>query len=701
MKLFEALNGELKQSPKGVYAPYYFRYLGYQEDLTAEISLLRAKGIYTLFAKTKPVILKHELLAGNTKSLFCEEDPAMLQQAKTIGNKVPQRSFFTNRDHYAPHYEPILQLGISGLIETIDASLVIHESSTEKRLTLSAMKTTLLGFREMIENYARAAERSLEDPAYDPQRLRFLISNCRALLREPPQSFAEALQLIWFCHLAFLMEERYAMALGRLDQYLYPFFKADRESGVLSEEQAITLLENLFIKLQNDTVNICIGGQNKNGDCQINELSRCILRSVRNCNVPGPNLSLRYTPNTPDDFLDECLQTIGTGLGYPAIMNDRVNIAALKKYGYDENDVYDYSMVGCIENFITGKQPPWSDGRFDTPRFFDYVFNDGVSVTNGSAGKKPKPLESILSMEEFRKELESQLAFGVKEYVLKFTTRNNSIHQAYYSEPFLSCFCHDCIGRGLDLNNGGSRYPSVHGVALMGIGTVSDSMAAIERVVFEEKAATLTQLRDALNADFVGYEHLRERLLSAPKYGNNDEFVDKYAVWFLDFLGEQFSRYKTRDGGGIYIAAAANTSNIAAGKIVNATPDGRKRGEPLSDAASPTYGRDTHGATSTLLSVSKPDYTKVACGSVVNQKFSPAMFTSEKRKKLMALIKTYFKKGGQEIQINATSREILTDAMEHPEKYQSLVVRVSGFSAFYVTLDRDVQMDILHRTQQE
>jgi len=191
------------------------------------------------------------------------------------------------------------------------------------------------------------------------------------------------------------------------------------------------------------------------------------------------------------------------------------------------------------------------------------------------------------------------------------------------------------------------------------------------------------------------------KVLDAPKYGNNDIFVDKYAVWFIDCLGSLFKKYKTRDGGGIYIAAAANISNIHAGKTINAPPDGRLRGEPLSDAASPTYGRDTRGATSTINSVSKPDYTKVACGSVVNQKFSPSMFTDEKRKRLMALIKTYFKKGGQEMQINATSREALLDAMEHPEKYQALVVRVSGFSAFYVTLKKDVQLDILNRTQQE
>ena len=201
--------------------------------------------------------------------------------------------------------------------------------------------------------------------------------------------------------------------------------------------------------------------------------------------------------------------------------------------------------------------------------------------------------------------------------------------------------------------------------------------------------------------NFEGYEELRKKLLAAPKYGNNDEFVDKYAVWYVDYLASLFEKRKTFDGGGIYIAVAANVSNIYAGKGISATPDGRLKGEPLSDAASPTYGRDIRGATATINSVSKPDYSKVACGTVVNMKFSPSMFTDGKREKLAALIKTYFKKGGQELQVNSTSREILIDALDHPEKYGSLVVRVSGFSAFYTNLNRDVQMDILHRTQQD
>ena len=700
MELFKALNQELCQETEGVYAPYYYRYLGYRREIAAPSARLRANGIHALFTETTPIILKSEWIAGNKKALYTKAPPLLLTQAKKTVQTFGERSFSTNKDHYAPNYDHLLQVGLPGLIAEIDTSLSAYGGDAEKCETLAAMRHTLCGLSQMIRNHALAAEGCKQDPAYDQTRLEFMIRNCNAIVAGRPQTFAEALQLVWFCHTAFLMEGRYAMALGRMDQYLYPFYRSDIENGRLTDGQAVELLENVFIKLQDDIVNICIGGQDQSGRCCINPLSACILKAVGRCNVPGPNLSLRLTENTPDDFLDECLKTIGTGLGYPALMNDDVNIAALKQYGYAEEDIYNYSMVGCIENFITGMQPPWSDGRFDTPRYFDYLFNRGFSETNGSVGLDTGDLAKITSMQAFMAAFEQQLAYGVAEYCAAFNHKNSAINQARFPEPFLSCFCHDCIGRGLDINNGGSKYPSVHGAALMGIGTVADSLAAIEKVVFTDRAASLGELRDALNANFEGYEALYHALCAAPKYGNNEEFVDRYAVWFINFLSEQFKQYKTRDGGGFYIAAAANVSNISAGERINATPGGRKRGEPLSDAASPTYGRDVKGPTATLNSVSLPDYTKVACGSVVNQKYSPVMFTDGMRKNLMALIRVYFRQGGQELQINATSREILQKAMDHPEQYRNLVVRVSGFSAFYVTLDRAVQQDILNRTQQ-
>ena len=701
MQLFQLLDAELESAAEGTYAPYYYRYLGLKENFDQRPATLRGAGIASLFSKSAPVILKNEWIAGNLKSLFCKESELVLDYAKRVADSLPSRSFATNKDHFAPDFRHILSRGITGLLSEVDASLERHADDADRICTLEAMKATLLAFQSMILNYEKAALACKGKEGYDDARLDFIAKNCRKVAKEAPSSFAEALQLVFFCHLAFLMEGRYAMALGRMDQYLYPFYKADIEAGRITEDFAVTLLENVFIKLKGDVVNICIGGQSPSGECEINPLSFLILKAVGSCNIPGPNLSLRYTQNTPDAFLDECLKVIGTGIGYPALMNDDVNIAALKRYGYAEEDVYNYSMVGCIENFITGKQPPWTDGRFDTPKYLDCVFNRGISQTGATVAPDLGSTESISSMEELLSRYEATLAFGAKEYIASFYHKNDSINQAYFPEPFLSCFCDDCIGRGLDINGGGSIYPSVHGVAVMGIGTVADSLAAIEKVVFIDKAATLSELRDAMNANFEGYEELRQKLLDAPKYGNNDPLADKYAVWFIDYLASVFEKYRTRDGGGIYIAAAANVDNIASGRQTNATPDGRLRGEPLSDAASPTHGKDTRGATATYNSLTKPDYTKVACGSVVNQKFSPEMFSDEKRGKLLALIKTYFKKGGQEMQINATSKEVLTEAMEHPENYQNLVVRVSGFSAFYVTLKKSVQLDILNRTQQE
>lgn len=701
MKLFKKLKDEIKNEPAGVYAPHYYRYSGYKKDLTASPETLRANGIYCLFAKPEPHIYVNDLITGNVKSLYCVKDEALLQHAANIVGSFGLRSFPLNSDHFSPNYQHVLSVGIPGLIEEINNSIKNHNSDPEKVNFLEAMRHTLEGFMQMMINYAEKAKSLKSSRDYDAKKLDFIINNINEITEGAPKTFAGALQLIWFCHTAFMMEGRYAMALGRLDQYLYPFYKKDIEAGIITDDDVLELFENTFIKIPtSDVVNICIGGMDISGKCQINELSYFIVRAVGNCNVPGPNLSARITPDTPDEFLDECLKTIGTGLGYPALMNDVVNIAALKKYGYEDEDVYNYTMVGCIENFITGMQPPWTDGRFDAPRFFDYVFNNGISRFNRSAGLDLGDVENINSMDEFMANFEAQLAYGVDEYCAHFHNYND-INQKRLPEPFLSCFCYDCIGRGLDINNGGSKYPSVHGAALMGVGTVSDALAAIEKVVFVDKAAELKDIKNALSCNFEGYEDLRKKLLDAPKYGNNDCFADKYAVWFLDYISGLFAKHKTRDGGGIYVAMAANTSNIHAGALISATPDGRKQGEPLSDAASPTYGRDTKGATVTLNSVSKPDYTKAACGTVVNQKFSPGMFKEPKRSKLLALIKTYFKNGGQEIQINATSPEILRDAMIHPEKYQDLVVRVSGFSAFYVTLPKSVQLDILSRTQQE
>lgn len=706
MKITRLLKKEIEAPIKGIYAPFYFKYLGYKDNFNISKALARAKAIKNLFSKPLPYIYRNDKIVGSIRPLWIEKSKEELEEAADVVNSYGERDFLTNFDHYSPNYSSFVQKGIPGLLADIAESEKKY-SDIDRLEYLSAMKQTLLGMRQMALNYAQKAIDCRSKDGYLKDNLDLIYVNCFHIADNAPKNFEQALQLVWLSHICFNYEDRYAMALGRIDQYLYPFYRQGIDNGSLTDEIVVELLENVFIKIyewrtlkgNDDVVNICIGGTSEDGKCEVNELSYCVLQAVKNCGVPGPNLSARIAENCPDEFLDACLKVIGTGIGYPALMNDKVNLKALSRYRYDKEDIYDYSMVGCIENFITGKQPPWTDGRFDTPRFFEYIFNRGKGICSKSSGIDTGEVSIISSMEDFMLKFERQLAYGVAKYFTFFDNDNTRLNPKKYTQPFLSCFCYDCIGRACDICDGGSKYPSVHGAVLMGIGTVCDSLAAIEKTVFIDHSATLIQIRDAMLKNYVGYEKLRELLLAAPKYGNNDPFVDKYAIWFVDFLSKEFSKYKTHDGGGIYVAMAANTSNVYAGMNISATPDGRLQGEAISDAASPTYGKDTHGATFTVASLVKPDYTKVASGTVVNQKFSPDMFEDDKRRKLLALIKVYLRKGGQEMQINATSRKILKEAMLHPEKYADLVVRVSGFSAFFVTLDRGVQEDILNRTQ--
>ncbi len=709
-KSTEYLKREISEKFVGSWQSDYFRALGYFSSTSEDNARQRADAIYTLFERPVPHIFKNDYIVGSIRDVMTDIDEETRRRSSEISGKYIERGFGSNADHYSTDYGAVLSEGLPGMLSRIEASKAAHAGEEDRLRYLGAMETALSGLRARLLKYSDRCEELVGREGYDGGRLNWIASNCRRAALGIPETFAQALQLVWMIHTCYCIEGRYAMALGRIDQYMYPFFRRDIDNGVMTEEFAEELLENVFMKIYehrayggaDDVVNICVGGSKPDGSSDVNELSYLVLEAVKSCATPGPNLSARISQSSPDEFLDACLKVIGTGIGYPALMNDEVNIEALRRYGcYEEADIYNYSMVGCIENFITGKQPPWSDGRFDTPRYFEYLFNGGVSYDGKSEGIDSGDVSDISSMDDLMKKFEKQIADGARKYVERFCAHNKKERPEELTTPFLSCFCDGCIEKGLDVNMGGSKYRSVHGAAVMGVGTVCDSLAAIEKTVFADGTATLAELRDAMLANFKGYEKLRETLLRAPKYGNNDDFVDKYAVWYVDFLSKEFKKYRTPDGGYFYIAMAANTNNISAGREIGATPDGRLAGEPLSDAASPTYGRDTRGPTSTVLSVTKPDYGQVACGTVLNQKFSPGMFADGKREKLASLIRTYFARGGQEMQINATSRETLKDAMDHPEKYSDLVVRVSGFSAYYVTLERAVQEDILSRTQQE
>ena len=678
-------------------------YKGYKKQYNNSRIKAKALAKKDLFSSMPKKVYRNDLVLGSIAGLFSEKvNDKELSFADEVCESYGVNTFLTNADHFTPDFEYFLQKGIGGVLLDIKNSMEKHKCDSDKLEFLDCCKITLEGLSAMISGYA---DEAFKLGKFEEGKI------CRKISKDAPESFREALQLVWLTEESFFAEGRYAMALGRMDTYLYPYYEKDIKSGSLTPGFAEELLACTFLKIDEhrlfandeEVVNICIGGEKREGGRAENELSYLILNAVKRCAVSGPNLSARVSPRDSDKFFDACLDVIGSGIGYPALINDEVNIPALQKYGYSLEDCRDYSMVGCIESFISGKQPPWSDGRFNIPLFVEYALNSGRSfVTDARLGFKTADAESIDTMEKFLESVKTQLKFGADEYAALFNNRNDMYNPRAFSQPYLSCFCRSCIERGTDIREGGAVYKSVHGVGLTGMATAADSLAAIEEVVFNKNYLTLSELRDILKNNFEGRKDVKAMLISAPKYGNNLELADKYAVYLLDLMSELFKDKKTRDGGRFYLAMASNVQNISAGQEVGASADGRESQKALSDAASPMRGRDVRGLTALIHSVTKLDYKKCACGTVINLKFTENFFKEKsKRDKLREALRVYFERGGQEFQINCVSRRKLRDAMEHPENYEDLVVRVSGFSAFYTRLDRAVQLDILERTEHE
>jgi len=676
----------------------YYRGIGYLGHLTQPAPIARAKAFAAMLEGVEPHVYENDLIVGSMAGMFPDKETLTdISYYENFDAIYGKRGWLQGCDHFAPAYDRFLALGVPGILEEIAQAKRQYEGDSSKTVFLEACRISMEAFGRMILKYA--------DTAVDET----VCTVCRHLTKTPPRTFREALQLVWFAHIAFQYQQLNAMALGRMDQYLYPFYKKDIEEGLLTQEKAQLLLENVFMKMHEhrafcdheDICNICIGGITPEGEDAVNELSYLILWAVGHCNIPGPNLSARIHPRTPQKLLTESLKVIGTGLGYPALMNDIPNIEALCAKGYEQQDANNYCMVGCIENFLAGLQPPWSDGRYNTVKMLELALNSGCDPRTGQRlGPKTKAAADFVSMEDVMEAYRIQLKAGAEAYAAQIIQQNSRLNNENFVNPFLSCLSYGCVEKGLDICNGGARYKAAHGACTMGIGTIADSLAALEQCVFVQKEISMERLLAALKADFVGYEKERALLLKAPKYGNDDDRADKYAVWFVEYMADLFDSYRLADGGRFYTAMASNVANIPAGLECGATPDGRRANEPLSDAASPTYGRDKCGPTGTVMSLSKPNYSRVACGTVVNQKFSPHMFEGEENiQRLASLIRVYFERGGQEMQINAVSRQDLLDAMETPEKYENLVIRVSGFSAYYVKLDREVQLDILSRTE--
>ncbi|PIE35675.1 formate C-acetyltransferase/glycerol dehydratase family glycyl radical enzyme [candidate division KSB3 bacterium] len=637
--------------------------------------------------------------------------------------------------HIAANFEKILKLGIQGYLDKVEfkrKQLDLTDWADLKKEQF--YQAVIIGLKAMQDFITRFAELALsmskqEEEAARKAELERISENCRQIAQYPPEDFYQALQLTYFIQLILQIESNgHSLSLGRLDQYLYPFYKQDKQEGKLSDAFVMELLENVWIKLLSINKirswshtrysagsplyqNVTIGGQTVNGEDAVNELSYLILWSVGETKLTQPNLSVRYHKHINEDFMLECVKVIEKGFGMPAFNNDEIVIPAFLKLGVEKEDTYNYSAIGCIEVAVPGKWGYRCTGMhfINFMRVFLAALHDGKDTMSGKTfcpgiGN----LTDFDSFDDVLKAWRKQIAFYAKAGVA-IDTAVDSVLEEQVPDVLCSAFVDNCIRTGKTIKEGGSKYDFISGLQV-GIANLGNSLAAIKKLVFEEQKISQDELMTHLEQNFEGKEgeKIRQILLNyAPKYGNDENYVDiLLREAYMDFIHELKKYHTTRYGRGpigcyYYAGTSSISANVPSGSVVPATPDGRKAYTPLAEGSSPSSGTDTLGPTAVFKSVTKLPTNKILGGVLLNQKLSPAAIQRESdKKKLLAMMHTFFTDlKGWHVQYNIINRETLLDAKAHPENYRDLIVRVAGYSAFFTNLSPDAQDDIIARTE--
>ncbi|ELY4218784.1 formate C-acetyltransferase/glycerol dehydratase family glycyl radical enzyme [Cronobacter sakazakii] len=643
--------------------------------------------------------------------------------------------------HLAVNFPLLLEKGLDGLrakvAERRARLLLTDQDDLHKEQFLKAIDITFSALSEHILRYAALASQMAQEESRPARRdeLLAIAANCEHIAHQPPASFWQALQLCYFVQLVLQIESNgHSVSFGRLDQYLYPWYRRDVElEQTLERERAIELLQSCWLKLLEVNKirsgshskasagsplyqNVTIGGQRLlNGEPvdAVNPLSWAVLESCGRLRSTQPNLSVRYHAGMSNEFLDACVQVIRCGFGMPAFNNDEIVIDEFIKLGVSREDAYDYAAIGCIETAVGGK---WGY-RCTGMSFINFARVMLAALEGGrdaTTGKVFLPQEKALSAGNFSHFSEVMDAWDNQ---IRYYTRKSieiecvvdTVLEENAHDILCSALVDDCIERGKSIKQGGAKYDWVSGLQV-GIANLGNSLAAVRRLVFEQGVVTQPQLAQALNNDFEGLtgEQLRQRLInSAPKYGNDDDDVDLLlARAYQTYIDELKHYHNTRFGrgpiGGTYYAGTSSISaNVPFGAATMATPDGRKARTPLAEGASPASGTDRLGPTAVINSVGKLPVAKILGGVLLNQKLNPSTLDNLRdRQKLMQMLRTFFEvHKGWHVQYNIVSRETLLDAKAHPDKYRDLVVRVAGYSAFFTALSPDAQDDIIARTE--
>lgn len=628
----------------------------------------------------------------------------------------------------SPGYDIILfTKGISGVKKEAEDLLAAlspdNEEDREKRNFYQAAIETCEGiiiYANRVSTYAKGLAQKESDPKRKAELE--LISEVNARVpANPPQTFQEALQAIWTIQSLFLLEENQcSTSLGRLDQYVFPCFAADMNSGAISQEEAFELMSCFILKCSEmiwytpggtakyfagymPFINVCVGGQKRAGGDATNELTYLVMDAVGKVAVYQPSLACRIHNQSPQKYLQKVVEVVKAGSGMPACHFDDAHIKMMLRKGFDFEDARDYSLMGCVEPQKSGRIHQWTAGGFTQwPVAIEFVFNRGVLKSYGDSiqGIDTGELAQFTTYEEFDTAVKKQL-----DHIMGITAKGTLINQKLVRDmvptPYMSLFVDGCMQTGKDVTAGGAVLYEGPGTIFAGLGTYADSMAAIKKLVFDDKKYTLLQLKEALDANWEGYEQLRKDCLNAPKFGNDDDYADMITSEIVDYTEKEINKHKSLYARMIH-GTLSQSFNTPLGEMIGATPNGREAGAPLSDGMSPSQGADKKGPTAIIKSVSKINVESMSLGMSHNFKLMEgSLDTPQGETGLITLLRTASIMGNAQMQFNYIDNATLIEAQKNPEEYRDLIMRVAGYSAFFVELCKEVQDEIISRTMLE
>ena len=648
------------------------------------------------------------------------EEKSFVKQARLL-NSLGVGNCGAVPGHFVPNYRKALRIGWKGIQD--EAMVAAEQGRTLDQRNLARAIVICAGaVRLLMERYAGEADRlaEAESDSARSKELREIARICRKVPWLPPETFPEALQSLWMTHMLVMAAESYpgpGVSPGRMDQYLYAYYKRDLDEGRLTREQAKEWLQCFWIKHNyvydyqgwsgtNQGINssfgqlITLAGMDAEGNDASNDLTYLMLDVIEEMNLLEPKPNIRIHARSSDRLLERIVDMIAHAQGSPFLINfDENSIAGLRWEGLPEEELWDYTPVGCLENTLAGCDRSGTvDVNLNLAKAVELTLSDGRDMASGrQVGLRTGDPRTFASFQQFFDAFKSQL-----RYLLDWIIRVNNVADAgrarWEPVPYNSALVDGCLESGRDSNAGGARHNflTVEGIALA---TAVDSLAAVKKLVFEDRQITMEQLLEAIQLNFEGRESLRQTLLNkAPKYGNDESYADDIARETSRFWSEEAFRHTSPTGkryrGGYlswnyWVAYAPSTA---------ATPDGRRRGQFLSNAVCPVNGADRRGPTAVIKSVGKLDLVTVPNGASHTMSFSPTLLREpEQRQKMVGLLRAYGKVGGTCVQVNVIDANTLREAQKHPQEYGNLLVRVTGYNAYFVGLGKEIQDEIIAR----